>query len=52
MVGILTDEDAAGLRRLAAQIRAKKVVVKLFLRHPLYAKLYLVLIEDRTGRGR
>jgi hypothetical protein len=30
------------LRRLAAQIRAKKVVVKLFLRQPLHAKLYLL----------
>ena len=28
MVGVPTNEDEAGLRRLAAQIRAKKVVVK------------------------
>jgi len=41
-IGIPTNEDEAGLRRLAAQIRAKKVVVKLFLRHPLHAKLYLL----------
>ncbi|MBI4840526.1 MAG: NgoFVII family restriction endonuclease, partial [candidate division NC10 bacterium] len=34
-MGAPTNEDEAGLRRLAAQIRAKKVVVKLFLRHPL-----------------
>jgi hypothetical protein len=40
-VGIPTSEDEAGLRRLAAQIAARKVVVKLFLRHPLHAKLYL-----------
>ena len=31
-VGVPTNEDEARLRRLAAQIRAKKVVVKLFLR--------------------
>ena len=31
-VGVPTNDDEAGLRRLAAQIRAKKVVVKLFLR--------------------
>jgi len=34
-IGIPTNEDEKGLRRLAEQIRAKKVVVKLFLRHPL-----------------
>ena len=41
-IGMPTNDDEAGLRRLAAQIRAKKVVVKLFLRHPLHAKLYLL----------
>jgi superfamily II DNA or RNA helicase len=45
-VGVPTNEDEAGLRRLAAQIRAKKVVVKLFLRHPLHAKLYLLFRPD------
>lgn len=39
-LGIPTNEDEAGLRRLAVQIKAKKVVVKLFLKHPLHAKLY------------
>ncbi len=45
-VGVPTDEDEAGLRRLAAQIKAGKVVVKLFLRHPLHAKLYLLFRPD------
>ncbi|MEW6359301.1 MAG: helicase-related protein [Planctomycetota bacterium] len=45
-VGVPTNEDEAGLRRLAAQIRAKKVIVKLFLRHPLHAKLYLLFRPD------
>ncbi len=45
-IGTPTNEDEAGLRRLAAQIRAKKVVVKLFLRHPLHAKLYLLFRPD------
>lgn len=45
-VGAPTNDDEAGLRRLAAQIRAKKVVVKLFLRHPLHAKLYLLFRPD------
>jgi SNF2 family DNA or RNA helicase len=43
-IGIPTNEDEIGLRRLAAQIRAKKLVVKLFLRHPLHAKLYLLYL--------
>jgi heat shock protein HslJ len=46
MLGAPSNEDEAGLRRLSAQIKAKKVVVKLFLRHPLHAKLYLVHRQD------
>ena len=45
-VGIPTAEDEAGLRRLAEQIKSKKVTVKLFLRHPLHAKLYLLFRPD------
>lgn len=45
-VGAPTNEDEAGLRRLAAQIKAKKVVVKLFLAHTLHAKLYLLFRPD------
>jgi hypothetical protein len=45
-IGAPTNRDEAGLRRLAAQIRAKKVIVKLFLRHPLHAKLYLLFRPD------
>lgn len=45
-VGAPTNEDEAGLRRLAAQIKARKVVVNLFLRHPLHAKLYLLFRPD------
>ena len=45
-VGVPSNEDEAGLRRLAEQIEAKKLVVKLFLRHPLHAKLYLLFRED------
>ncbi|MGB7922334.1 MAG: hypothetical protein WCF57_03735 [Pyrinomonadaceae bacterium] len=37
--GVPTNEDEKGLRRLASQIQAGKVVVKLFLRHSLHAKL-------------
>ncbi len=48
-VGVPTDQDEAGLHRLASQIKAKKVVVKLFLRHPLHAKLYLLFRPDRIS---
>lgn len=51
-VGVPTNEDEAGLRRLAAQIRAKKVVVKLFLRHPLHAKLYQRAYQTSSDRRR
>jgi len=45
-VGIPSDADEAGLRRLAAQIRSRKLIPKLFLRHPLHAKLYLFFRQD------
>lgn len=45
-MGAPTNEDEIGLRRLAAQISAKKVIVKLYLRHPLHAKLYLLFRSD------
>jgi phosphatidylserine/phosphatidylglycerophosphate/cardiolipin synthase-like enzyme len=45
-IGAPTDEDEKGLRRLSAQLKARKVVVKLFLRHSLHAKLYLVHRTD------
>lgn len=45
-MGAPTNEDERTLRQLAAQLRAKKVVVKLFLRHPLHAKLYLLFRDD------
>lgn len=44
--GVPTNADEGGLRRLAGQLRAGKVVVKLFLRHPLHAKLYLLFRTD------
>ena len=47
--GIPTNADEAGLRRLAAQIRSGRVVVKLYLRHLLHAKLYLLFRSDRIN---
>lgn len=46
MIGAPTNQDEVALRRLAAQIRARKVIVKLFLRHTLHAKLYLMFRPD------
>ncbi len=48
-VGAPTNADEAGLRRLSAQIRARKVIVKLFLAHPLHAKLYLLFRPDQVN---
>ena len=45
-VGVPTRADEKGLRQLARQIRDDKVKVKLFLRHPLHAKLYLLHRPD------
>jgi hypothetical protein len=45
-IGMPTNADEAGLRRLAEQLRSRKVVVKLFLKHPLHAKLYLLFRPD------
>ena len=46
VIGAPTNQDEVALRRLAAQIRARKLTVKLFLRHPLHAKLYLLYRPD------
>jgi len=46
MVGAPNNEDEAGLRRLSGQLKAGKLAVKLFLRHALHAKLYLLHRTD------
>lgn len=45
-LGLPTNEDENGLRKLAKQIKTKKVIVKLFLRYPLHAKLYMLFRPD------
>lgn len=45
-LGVPNDEEEKALRKLSAQIKAKKLVVKLFLKHSLHAKLYLVHRHD------
>ena len=46
MFGIPTNVDEAGLKNLSRQLKSKKVIVKLFLRHTLHAKLYLLFRQD------
>ena len=48
--GAPNNQDEAALRRLSAQLKAGKVTVKLFLRHTLHAKLYLVHVPEKTPR--
>ena len=48
-IGIPSNADEAGLRRLVQQLRTKKLIVKLFMRHPLHAKLYLAFREDANN---
>ncbi len=44
--GTPTNTDEAALRRLQKQLKERKVTVKLFLRHHLHAKLYLLHQEN------
>jgi len=46
MIGYPTEEDEKGLRKLSKQLKQKKVIVKLFFKHSLHAKLYLCIRED------
>lgn len=48
-VGTPTNADELALRKLVEQIKAGKVVVKLFLRHQLHAKLYLLHKNDQDS---
>lgn len=46
-VGTPTERDEKYLRILSRQLKEKKVVVKLHLRHTLHAKLYLAFSNDK-----
>ncbi|SEA47673.1 helicase-related protein [Nitrosospira multiformis] len=47
--GVPSVADESGLQRLARQLRAGKVQVKLFLPYPLHAKLYLLFRQDANN---
>lgn len=49
MLGAPSSADEAGLQRLRAQLRSGQLVVKLHLRYPLHAKLYLVHRQDHIS---
>lgn len=44
--GAPNNVDEAGLKNLARRLKEGRLVVKLFLRHPLHAKLYLLFRPD------
>lgn len=46
VIGVPTGKDEFTLRRLCKQLREGKVCVKLYLREPLHAKLYLAYRPD------
>jgi superfamily II DNA or RNA helicase len=46
-IGVPTEADERALRKLSSQMKEEKVVVKLHLRHPLHAKLYLCHLKER-----
>ena len=48
-IGFQNNANEAGLRRLAVQLRAENVVVRLYLRCPLHAKLYLIHRTDQIN---
>jgi superfamily II DNA or RNA helicase len=48
-IGVPSEEDERGLRKLSTQIKQSKVVVKLFLKHTLHAKLYLAYRNDKIN---
>lgn len=47
--GTPTNDDEAALRQLSAQICSQKLIVKVYLRHPLHAKLYLLHRQDANN---
>ncbi|MEN6510361.1 MAG: helicase-related protein [Chloroherpetonaceae bacterium] len=48
-LGYPTEEDELGLKRLSKQLKEQKVIVKLFLKHSLHAKLYLMFRNDKIN---
>lgn len=47
--GTPSNADEASLRKLSRQLRAEKLFVKVYLAHPLHAKLYLLHRQDENN---
>ena len=47
--GTPSAQDEEVLQKLSLQLKCKKVLVKLYLRHPLHAKLYLGFRNDKKS---
>ena len=50
MMGVPSNEDEKSLRKLASQLKDKKVIIKCFTRHPLHAKLYLTFNQKEFAK--
>lgn len=48
LLGVPSTKDEATLRHLSAQLKSGKVCVKLYLKYPLHAKLYVSHIDSNT----
>lgn len=48
LLGVPTSKDEETLRHLSAQLKSGKVCVKLYLKYPLHAKLYVSHTDSRT----
>lgn len=48
LIGVPTAKDENTLRKLSEQLRSGKVCVKLYLKYPLHAKLYVTHIDSRS----
>ncbi|MBI5207718.1 MAG: NgoFVII family restriction endonuclease, partial [Candidatus Firestonebacteria bacterium] len=46
-IGTPSEADEQALRKLSRQMKEKKVIVKLHLKYPLHAKLYLAYSDDK-----
>jgi len=46
-IGTPSERDEIYLRKLSKQLKENKVVVKLHLKHPLHAKLYIAYSDDK-----
>jgi hypothetical protein len=49
ITGFQSNTDEATLRKISTQIRSKKLFVRVYLRRPLHAKLYILYRQDSNN---